>query len=277
MPQPRVGGKYAEIRAFTSTGFQFHWLPVRPLDRSGLAKSGEMVDSSAEITFCQGQLHRPTTHVLDRPSHSNRKASLVRSSAHEAHTVASEVTLACSGDLGEVHSDTNLPSPPSGLVVRREKRTPGSALAPSKSCSAGVYRRLKRRLECTLMGRHCKRRVVRLRKSPPHQLSGVKSSVPGPQEFQAFLQGPECSDSNRQHNYSLLHQQGGRYEIRLSLCPPVETSVLVSPQRNSFEGSTQSSDPDRVVPISAGDKSLVLQMGPATCRPFCKPVQPQTP
>ena len=66
--------------------------------------------------------------------------------------------------------------------------------------------------------------------------------------------------------------------MRLSLCPPLETSVLVSPQRNSSEGpthsrslecdsgqtvQTQSSDPDRVVPISEGVQSLLLKMGPA--------------
>ena len=40
---------------------------------------------------------------------------------------------------------------------------------------------------------------------------------------------------------------------------------------------TQPSDPDRVVPISAGVQSLVLKMGPATCRPLCNPVQSQAP
>ena len=114
--------------------------------------------------------------------------------------------------------------------------------------------------------------------------SGVKGSLPGPQEFRASLQGPDCIDSNGQHDCGFLHQQGGRYEIRLSLSPPLETSVLVLPQRNSSEGSThprslecnsrqavqtQSSDPDRVVPISAGVQSLVLKMGPATCRSVC--------
>ena len=39
---------------------------------------------------------------------------------------------------------------------------------------------------------------------------------------------------------------------------------------------TQTSNSNRVVPISAGVQSLVLQMGPATNRPFCNPVQSQT-
>ena len=64
-----------------------------------------------------------------------------------------------------------------------------------------------------------------------------------------------------------------------SPCALLWRLVLVSPQRNSSEGSThprslecnsrqavqtQSSDRDRVVPVSAGVQSLVLKMGPAT-------------
>ena len=78
-----------------------------------------------------------------------------------------------------------------------------------------------------------------------------------------------------------------------SLCALLlETAVLGSPQRNSSALSThsrslecdsrqavqtQSGDPDRVVPISAGVQSLVLQMGPFSCRPVCNPVQSQAP
>ena len=119
----------------------------------------------------------------------------------------------------------------------------------------------------------------------------LESRFSGPQEFRASLQGPDCSDSNRQHNCGFLHQQDGRYEIRLSLCPPFETSVLVPSQANSSKGkthsgalerdsgqtiTTQSSDPDRVVPFSAGVQSFVLEMGPTTSRPLCNPVQSQT-
>ena len=95
-------------------------------------------------------------------------------------------------------------------------------------------------------------------------------------ELRASLQEPDCSNCNRQHNCGLLHKQGGRYEIRLSLCPPLETSVLVPSQGNSpagqtYSGSlecdsrqvlqTQSSDPNRVVSRSAGIQSVVLQLG----------------
>ena len=40
---------------------------------------------------------------------------------------------------------------------------------------------------------------------------------------------------------------------------------------------TQSGDLHKVVPISAGVQSLVLQIGPSSCRPVCNPVQSQIP
>ena len=105
------------------------------------------------------------------------------------------------------------------------------------------------------------------RKSPPHKLSRVEGSPSGAEEFRTSLQGPDCSGCNGQHNGGLLHKQTGRYEIRLSLCPSLETPVLVSPQGNKSKGSphprsvecdsgqtiqTQSADTNRVVPLSAG-------------------------
>ena len=105
------------------------------------------------------------------------------------------------------------------------------------------------------------------------------------------MQEPDCPCCNGKHNGGCLHKQTGRYEVRLSLCPPMEASILVPPQRNSPEGKrhsrslecdsgqalqTQSSDSNRVVPISAGVQSFVLQMGPARSRLVCNPVQSQT-
>ena len=205
--------------------------------------------------------------------------------------MALEAALACPQSFGKGHSRSSLTSPPPRLVVGRKQYTTGPTFAPPATRSSAVYRRLKRRLGRTLRGLHCKRRLVTPRKSPPHKFLRIKSSPSGPQEFRVSLQGPDCSSSNGQHNCSLLHKQTGRYEIRLSLCPPLETPVLVSPPGNKSKGSThtrlvecdsrqtvqtQSPDPDRVVPLSAGVQSFVLEMGPATGRPICNPFQPQT-
>ena len=105
------------------------------------------------------------------------------------------------------------------------------------------------------------------------------------------MQVSDCSCGNRQYNSGLLHKQTKRYEVRLSLCPPMETSVLVPSQGNCSESEarsrslecdsgqafqTQSSDSDRLVPISAGVHSLVFQVGPTSGGLVCNPVQSQT-
>ena len=105
------------------------------------------------------------------------------------------------------------------------------------------------------------------------------------------MQGTDCPYSNGQHNCILLHQQGGRYEIRFSLCPALETPILVSSQEDNSAGKThprslechsgqtiqtQSSDSDQVVPVSTGIQSLVFKMGPTSDRSLCDSVQSQT-
>ena len=110
---------------------------------------------------------------------------------------ASEATLAHARESGKGYSVApHSPSTPR-LVVKQEQCTSGPIIAPPSTWSSKVYRHLKLRLF-----------LVTYRKLPLHQLSGVKNSLPGPQEFQASLQGPDCIDSNGQHNCSLLHQQG---------------------------------------------------------------------
>ena len=96
------------------------------------------------------------------------------------------------------------------------------------------------------------------------------------------MQGPDCLDSNGQHNCGFLHQQGRGYEIRLSLCPPMETSILVSSQGNSptsktYPRSLECGSGQKVVPASAGVQSLVFELGPSTVTPVCNPVQSQAP
>ena len=218
-------------------------------------------------------------------------ASLVGTSSYEAHSVALETSLA--RPRGSREDDTNSSVSPSRprLVVGREQCIEGPTVTPTSTLSSAVYRRLKRRLGCTLRGLHCKRRLVNHRKLPPHKLSRTKSSPFGSKEFRASVQGPDCSFCNRQHNSGFLHKQSGRYEVRLSLCPPMEAYVLVPPQRNSPKGKThlrslecdsrqafqtQSSDSNRVIPISAGIQSFVLQMGPTSGGLVCNLVQSQT-
>ena len=205
--------------------------------------------------------------------------------------MALEVTLACPRSFRKGHPRSSFTSPPPRLLVGRKQHTAGSTLALPSTRSSTVYRRFKRRLGRTLRALHCKRRLVSHRKSPPHQFFGVEGSPSGPNEFRASMQGPDCSCCKGQHNGSLLCKQTGQYEVRVSLCPPMETSVLVPPQGNNPEGTahsrslecdsgqtflTQSGDSNRVVPISASVQSFVFHMGPTANRLVCNPVQSQT-
>ena len=251
-----------------------------------------MDHSSTETAVHQRQekLFSRTVHVSNRSPYCHREKGVGRSPPHETCSVAPEATLACARESGKEYSNSPLSPSTPGLVVRREQCTHGSALAPPATRPTDVYRRLKRRLGRTLRGIHSKRRLVGTRKPPPHQFLGTQGSSSGSQEFRAAVQGTDCPHSNGQHNCSLLHQQGGRYEIRLSLCPALETPILVSSQEDNSAGKThprslechsgqtiqtQSSDSDRVVPVSTGIQSLVFKMGPTSNRSLCDSVQSQ--
>ena len=148
----------------------------------------------------QGNLHSQAVHVPHRSFDSDRKTGFVGSPPPEAHSVTSKVTLARPRDLRKDHSSSHVSSSPSGLVVRRGKHTLGATSTSSSVRPSDVYRCIKQRLGRSLKGLHCKRRVVRHRKSPPHKCSGAKGSFSGPKELRASLQGSDCVGGNRQHN-----------------------------------------------------------------------------
>ena len=294
-PVPRfgLGSKHEEVRTGSSTNFQFRRLPVGSPNRTGITHCGALgvIKGKTSLYQEQGPLHHQTVHVSHRSLDSKRETGVVGSPPHEANPMAPQEALACAGGFRQ--GDSGFPCSPSSprLVVGRKECASRSAIASSVSHSASFYRRIKRRLGRSLRGLLSKRRLVRTRKLPPYKFFGTKSSVSGPQEFQASLQGSDCPSSHGQHNCGLLHQQGRRYEIRLSLCPPVETSVVVPPQGDNppskaHSGSlecdsrqtvqAQPGDPDRMVPVPASVSSLVFQLGSPTTRPLCHPVQSQT-
>ena len=199
-----------------------------------------MVSSPAKAAVCQeqGKLHRQTIHVLHRITYSQKQVWSGRLHMRpiqwhlKQHWYVSEI-------LEEIIPIPKSLHPHLDWWLDERNVSSGSTVASPRPCSTNVYRRLKRRLGHTLRGLHCKRRMVRHRRSPPpYQFPRVKGSVSGPQELQAYLMGPDCVSGNRQHNCGILHQQGGWYEIRLSVCPSLEASVLEPPQGNSPEGKT---------------------------------------
>ena len=173
-----LGGKHEEIGAAPSVGFQFRRLPVLPLDWSGLAHSRKVVDPPTEVTVDQEQeqLHSQPIHVSDRLAHCHRETSLVRSPSLEAHTVAPEATLACAREFGKCHSVVPLSTPISRLVAGREQCSSGPTVASPSTRSANA----SNEGWVAHLGDSTARGVW---SSRLHQLSGIKSSFSGPQEF----------------------------------------------------------------------------------------------
>ena len=292
MPRSGLAGKHSEVGAGSSTSLQLRRLPVRPGIRSGFTHPGPVSQSHGEGPFHQGQglLHSPTIHVPDRTSNGDGKTSLVRSPSYETHSVAPEEALACAGGAGESNSGSQVSPSSLRLVVGRDQCTQRPKLTSSAARPSSLYRRFKRRLGRSLRRIHCKRGLVGVRKHPPHKFFGVEGSLLGSQKLRASLQRPDCSDCHGQHHCGFLHKQGRGYEIRLSLCSPLETSVMVPPQRNSpaskahsgsFECDSgqavqaQSSDSDRMVSGSKGVQPVMLQVGSPTGGSVCHPLQLQ--
>ena len=168
-------------------------------------------------------------------------------------------------------------------MAGREQCIARTTAASSSSHSAAVYRCIKQSFGCTLRGLHHKRHLVTTRKQGSHKFPRIEGSFSGPQGVRAFEQGPDCVSGDRQHHSCCLHKQGDKYEIRLSLCPPLETALLVQSQANSAEGHAHTgsselasiADPDRVVPPTGGVRPLMCMMAHSSGRPVCYQIQPQ--
>ena len=154
--------------------------------------------------------------------------------------------------------------------TKEENVLPGQPLHPLHH-TIQVYTCLKRRLACSLRRLHSKWHLVSSRKLITHKLSGIKSCFIGPKRFQHIVQGhivlvatDNCS----------IHKQGGRYEVRLTLCPSMATPVLVQSETYCPKGQAhprpsecdcgqtvpaRSNNPDRMV-LSSGVRPPVPNM-----------------
>ena len=152
MSAVRLGSKYDQIRVSSQTGLQFCRLPVRPDHRPGSTHSGPVGNPLGEIEVHErpSPVYGSTIHVLDRPPDGHRETSVCRSPSYEAHSVASEQTLACPGSPRESYSGPSVTPSSFGLVVGRSQCAERSTPAPSSARRSTIYRRLKRRLGRTL-------------------------------------------------------------------------------------------------------------------------------
>ena len=289
---PRLAGELGEIRTGTQTGLRFCRLPVRPQVRSGQTDSGPVAKPSGQDTntFVSTGLSGPAVYVPDRSSNSHRKTGSPWPTAHETHTVASQKQLAGTRISREDYPATKVPTPSLAMVARGRQCASRATITPSKTCSANIYRRIKRRVGCSLKRIHCKRVLVGSGEQAAHKLSGTQSSVSSPQRVPRPLCRQNSSSGNRQYYSGSLHKQGRSHEVGPTVCPTVENLDLVFPATSDSKSPSYSrpskcdsrqaiqpgSDhPNRMVPPSGSLSTTMQPMVPASNRPICHEVQPQ--
>ena len=293
LPGVGLDSEPTKVRTRTQTDFRVRGLQVRSLSRTGLTDSEPLGVAPPKVGIHPIQTKLPSqgAYVPNRPAYSNRKTGSPGETPHETHPVAPKTTLESSRISGKGDSSSKVHSPTSSMVDQGDKCLNRTAFVPFESCRANLYRRLKRRLGCSLRRLHSKRRLVSSRKSSSHKLPGTKSGLTGLEKVPALGTRQSSSSCHRQHHSCGIHQQGRRYEVRLTLCPSMATPVLVQSETSSPKGQTHpwssecdcrqivSSRPshsDRMVTSPGGLRPPSSDLAPSPSGHVCNKIQLQT-
>ena len=292
VPTSRLAGECRKVGAETQADFQLRRLPIRPPVRSGSTDTGPVAKPSGQNTGSDlpTGLFGKGIYVPDRVTDSHRKTSSSGQTTHEAHSVASQKQLENTGIPGKTDPSSQIATPSFTMVAERRQCPHRPAITPSTTCSANLYRRIKRRVGRSLKRVHCQRNLVTTGKQTIYKLLGTKSSLSGSKRVPKPMHGQNGSDSNRQYHSSGLHQQGGKHEVGPTLCPTLENLDLVYRETSDSEGPTHSRPPkcsgrqtvqigtdysNRMVPPSRGFSSPVQEVAPASDRSLCYEIQQQ--
>ena len=289
----RVAGEQGKVRTGPPTGLELRRLPVRhergqdQTNRRTLAD----LDRQDQINIVGSGVPGPTIHVPHRSTHSNRKASPLRATTHETHTVALEKQLEGPRITGKSDSGPQVPPPPSKVVAGGKQCATRSTITPSKTCSANLYRCIKRRVGHSLRQAHCKGNLVPSREQIAHKPLRAESSFSSSKRVSNPRLQQDSIDNYRQHNSGCLYQQRKGDEVRITVCPTVENPVLVYQTAGNPQGTshpwpaerdsrqaiqTWPDHSDRVVTSSRSVPSYMRPVAPASSGPVCHQIQQQT-
>ena len=148
VPGTRVAGEQGKIRTGPTAGLQLRRLPVRPESGQGQTNRGTLadLDRQDQVNTVGSCMPSPGIYVPHRATHSNRKTSPLRATTHETHTVALKKQLEGPRITGKGDTGSQVPPPPSKVVAGGKQCATRSTITPSKTCSADLYRRIKRRV-----------------------------------------------------------------------------------------------------------------------------------
>ena len=292
VPTSRLASEHRKVGAGTQASFQLRRLPIRPRVRSGPTDTGPVAKPTRKDTgtYLPTGLFGKGVHVLDRPVNSHRKASSPRQTTHEAHPMASQKQLEDTGIVRKTDSPTQISTSSLAMVAKRRQCPHRSTITPHSTCSANLYRRIKRRVGRSLKQVHCQRNLVPTGKQVTYKLPRTQSSFSSFKRVPKPMRRQNGSDSNRQHHGSVLHQQGRGHEVRPTVCLTLENLDLVHRETSNSKGPTHSrplkcsggqiiqtgtDHPNRMVPPSRDFSSPVQQVAPTSNRSLFYEIQPQ--
>ena len=210
LSRTRSAGEQEEVGTGSKTGFQLRRLPVRPERGQGQTHARALagLDRQNSDNSVQSGVSDLAVHVPHRSSHSHRKASPPRSTSYETHTVALEEQLEGPRITRKCDTFPQVTPPPLKVVAGGKQCATRSAITPTKTCSADIYRRIKRRVRCSLKQAHCKGNLVPSRKQVEYKPFGTKGGLSGPKRVPRPLLKQYSPLGHRQHNSGCLYQQG---------------------------------------------------------------------
>ena len=214
----RVAGERGEVRTGPKTG-QLRRLPVRPQGGQGQTHTRTLADLNRQdiVNPVRTGVSGLTVYVPYRTSDSHRKTSPPRSTSHETHTVALEKQLEGTRITRKGDNRSQVAPPSLKVVAGGKQCSSRSTITPTKTCSADIYRRIKRRVGRSLKQTHCKGNQVSSRKQVAHKSLGAKGSLSGLKRVPRPLFKQHSPGSHRQHNSGCLYQQRGGMKSA-SLC-----------------------------------------------------------
>ena len=121
----------------------------------------------------------PAIHAPHRASNSHRKTSPPRSTSYETHTVALEEQLEGTRITRKGDTCSQIAPPPPKVVAGGKQCASRSTITPTKTCSADIYRCIKRRVGCSLKRVYCKGNLVTSRKQVVYKPLGTKGGLSG--------------------------------------------------------------------------------------------------
>ena len=185
LSRTRLTGEQGEVRTGPKTGFQLSRLPVRPQGGQGQTHTRALADLNRQdiVNPVRSGVPGPAVHVSHRTSNSHRKASPPRSTSYETHTVALEEQLEGTRITRKGDTHPQVAPPPLIVVAGGKQCASRSTITPTKTYSADIYRRIKRRVGRSLKRMHCKGNLVPSRKQVAHISLGTKSGFLGLKEF----------------------------------------------------------------------------------------------